>query len=265
MLRPNLRRLLFMRILVTFAVDAEFAPWRKLRALEEIHLDGLEMFRTQIGRASVDFVVTGMGMEKARRSAEVAMSSPHTVCICSGFAGSLKPAHRVGDILAARAIQCVGKSKTIECSRNLFMAAYENQAIEAKMFLTTDKVVGTAEEKRRLAPFADAVDMESFAILSVAKEKNLSAVAIRVVSDRFDEDMPANISMTVDEYGRVRIGGVVKHLATHPLQLPALIRLGRQSHTAAEALCHFLEAFIKELSFRSHGWPPPELQEIAAR
>ena len=254
-----------MRILVTFAVEAEFAPWRKLRTLEHVHLDGLEMFRAQVGRATVDFVVTGMGMENARRATGIAMSVPHTICIVSGFCGSLKPAHKVGDILAARAVQHLGKSKTIECSRNLFMAAYENQATEAKMFLTADKVIATAEEKRRLAPFADAVDMESFAILSAAKQRNLPATAIRVVSDRFDEDMPADISATVDERGRVKIGGVVKHMATHPLQLPALIRLGRQSHTAAEALSHFLEAFIKELSFRSHGWPPPELQEIAAR
>src|SRR6059058_6011812 len=128
-------------------------------------------------------LVTGMGMEKARHVTEIAMSVPHTICIASGFCGSLKPAHKVGDILAARAVQHLGKSKTIECSRNLFMAAYENQATEAKLFLTTDKVISTAEEKQRLAPFADAVDMESFATLSVAKEKNVSAAAIRVVSD----------------------------------------------------------------------------------
>jgi adenosylhomocysteine nucleosidase len=254
-----------MRILVTFAVEAEFAPWRKLRTLQSVTIGGQEMFQGQIGRASVDFVVTGMGMESARRGAEAAMSVPHTICIASGFAGSLKESHKVGDILAARAVQQLGKSKTIECSRNLFMAAYENQAQEAKMFLTTDKVIATAEEKKQLSPFADAVDMESFATLLVAKQNNLPAIAIRVVSDRFDEDVPANIDTTLDERGRVKIGGVVKHLASHPLQLPALIRLGRQSHTAAEALCHFLEAFIKELSFRSHGWPPPELQEVAAR
>jgi len=254
-----------MRILVTFAVEAEFAPWRKLRNLQPIAVGELQMFQAQIGRATVDFLVTGMGIENARRAAEVAMSVPHTICIASGFAGSLKATHKVGDILAARAVQQLGKSKTIECSRNLFMAAYENQAIEAKMFLTTEKVVDTAEEKKQLAPFADAVDMESFATLSVAQQNNLPTVAIRVISDSFDEDMPADISTTVDERGRVKIGGVVKHLVSHPLQLPALIRLGRQSHTAAEALCHFLEAFIKELSFRSHRWPPPELQEVAAR
>jgi adenosylhomocysteine nucleosidase len=254
-----------MRILVTFAVEAEFAPWRKLRTLSPVNLNGLELFRTQIGRASVDFVVTGMGLGNASSVAEKAMSPEHTICIASGFAGSLKESHKVGDILVARAVQKLGKPKTIECSRNLFMAARENQAKEAKMFLTSDRAIDTAEEKKQLSPFADAVDMESFATLSIAKQKNLPAVAIRVISDRFDEDMPADISTTVDERGRVKIGGVVKHVATHPLQLPALIRLGRQSHTAAEALSHFLEAFIKELSFRSHGWPPPELQEVAAR
>ncbi|HET9801816.1 MAG TPA: hypothetical protein VFP96_01140 [Candidatus Acidoferrum sp.] len=254
-----------MRVLVTFAVEAEFAPWRKLRNLAARKVDGFTIHEGQIGRATVQFIVTGMGGENARRGAEIGLASPQTVCIASGFAGALNPSYKVGDVVAASAVQQLGKSKTLECSRNLAVAALENQAIRANLFLTSDAVVGTAEEKKKLSPFADAVDMESFATLSVAKEKNVSAIAIRVISDSFDQDMPAEIDTTVDEFGRVKIGGVVKHLATHPLQLPALIRLGRQTRTAAEALAHFLEAFIKELSFRSHGWPPSELQEIAAR
>jgi adenosylhomocysteine nucleosidase len=254
-----------MRVLVAFAVEAEFAPWRKLRDLKTAMAGGREVFQTQIGRAAVDFVVTGMGMENARRGAEAAMSEAHTVCIASGFAGSLKAAHRVGDVLAAQSVQRLGNSKAIECSRHLFMAACEHQAVEAKVFLTVDQVIGMAKEKQKLSPFADAVDMESFATLSVAKEKNLPAVVIRVISDRFDEDMPADIATTVDERGRVNIRGVAKHIARHPLQLPALIRLGRQSRTAADALAHFLEAFIKQLSLGSRGGPSAEQQEAAAR
>lgn len=254
-----------MRILVTFAVEAEFAPWRKLRNLAKRELDGYTLHETQIGRATVQFVVTGMGKENARKGTQVGLSSPQTICIASGFAGALNASYKVGDVVAASAVQELGKSKTLECSRNLAMAALENKALRARLFLTTDAVIGTAEEKKKLSPFADAVDMESFATLSVAQEKSVPAVVIRVISDVFDQDMPADIDTTVDEFGRVKIGGVVKHLATHPLQLPALIRLGRQTRTAAEALAHFLEAFIKELSFRSHGWPPTELQEIAAR
>lgn len=253
-----------MRVLVTFAVDAEFAPWRKLRNLTTRETAGHIVYEAKIGRADVDLVVTGMGMENAKRVTEAVLTPDHKACIGAGFAGALKPTLKVGDVLVARAVQVLGKSKTLECSRNLFMAAYENQAIEAKMFLTTDHLIGTTDEKKRLSPFAEAVDMESFATISAAEGKNVSCVAVRVISDRFDEDVPADIDTTVDEFGRVKIRGVIKHVATHPLQVPALIRLGRQSKTAAEALAHFLEAFIKELSFRSHGWPPPDLAEVAA-
>ena len=106
--------------------------------------------------------------------------------------------------------------------------------------------------------------MESFAILSAARSKKVSALAIRVISDSFDRDVPVDIDTMVDEQGNVSIGGVVRYVARHPLVIPALVRLGRESKTAAEALAHFLEAYIKKLSFATHGWPPPELQEVAA-
>ena len=253
-----------MRVLVTFAVDAEFAPWRKLRDLQERQVGGEIVYRMQIGRAAVDFVLTGMGPENAKRVAEVALSESHTICIAAGFAGALKPDYKVGDIVAAEAVQRLGKSKTIECARRLHVSAFFDQAKRIKMLLTADRVIASVEEKQRLSSFADAVDMESYAVLSVAQAHHVPAVAIRAISDRFDEDMPMEIDTTVDERGRVKIGGVARYIAHHPLQLPALIRLGRKSRTAAEALTNFLEAYIKELSFKTHGWPPPELQEMAA-
>jgi adenosylhomocysteine nucleosidase len=254
-----------MRILVTFAVEAEFAPWRKLRNLEPIKLFNVRAFRAQIGSAKVDFVVTGMGVENASRVTGAVLEEPYQVCVVSGFAGALKEVHKVGHILVADAVQELGKSKTLACSRNLVHAAENDGATRVKLFLTADHVVRTAEEKRRLAPFADAVEMESFGVLSAAAERKRSAVAIRVVSDDVRNDMPVIVDTAVDEEGRVKIAGVVRHVVRHPLQLPALIRLGRDSKTAAEALAHFLEAFIKKLSFSSHGYPPPELQEVATQ
>src|SRR5207248_5741136 len=213
-----------VRVLVTFAVEAEFAPWRKLRELHATEIDGSTIYRTQIGRAEVDFVVTGMGLDNARRATERVMSgTPYTICIASGFAGSLNSKHKLGDILVPRAAQQTGQSKTVECSRNLYSSACQSQAIPAKLFLTTDQVVMSSEEKRRLGPFGDAVDMESFAVLWVAIETNVPGVAIRVVSERLDEDLPVDIETTVDEKGHVRAGGVIRYIARHPLQLPALI------------------------------------------
>jgi adenosylhomocysteine nucleosidase len=254
-----------MRILVTFAVEAEFAPWRKLRNLEETTIAGTTVFRAQVGRAQADFALTGMGIENAFRVTDILLSEPYQFCITSGFAGSLKEGDSVGNVLVADAIQELGKSKTLACSRNLVEAARNDGASRVRMFLTTDHVVRTIAEKKELSPFADAVEMESFGVLSAAAGHQRPAVAIRVISDSMRSDMPAIVDTAVDERGRVKVGEVARYVARHPLQLPALVRLGRDSKTAAEALAHFLEAFIKKISFASHGWPPAEVQEIAAR
>ena len=255
-----------MRVLVTFAVEAEFAPWRRLRQFKTRSRGDICVFETQVGKAGVDFVVTGMGVENAERGTQVVLSQEHAFCIAAGFAGALRAQHKIGNVVVADAIQLLGKSKTLMCGPGLVKNARQDGASHAKMFLTSDHIIRSAEEKAQLAPFADAVDMESFGVLTAAQDRKRPAVAIRVISDQFDHDIPVDIEMTMDEKrGRVRVGGVLHYMGKHPLSVPALIRLGRDSKTAAEALANFLEAFIKKISFSSHGWPPPELQEVAAR
>jgi adenosylhomocysteine nucleosidase len=256
-----------MRILVTFAVEAEFAPWRKLCNLLNSNVGEIAVSQAQIGRASVDFVVTGMGGENGRRVANIVMAHPYSICIAAGFAGALKSEHTVGSILAADAVQQIGKSKTVRSAPRLVRAAWMDGAFRSKMFLTSDSVIRSAGERAQLAPFGDAVDMESFSILSTAQEHQIPAVAIRVISDTADRDMPAFLDSVIDDMGRVKIGGLVRKVVRHPIHLPALIRLGRDSRTAAGALAHFLEAYIKRLSFLTHGgFPEGEgLAEVAAR
>lgn len=256
---------MILNVLVAYSVEPEFAPWCKLRTLTERNIGGLKLRSAQIGRANVDFVVTGMGRANAERAIDAALSEPYTICIAAGFCGSLKQEHQVGDILVADAVQELEGTKTLECGRNLVTGAWEDGAKRAKKFFTVQEIVSSAEEKARLAPFADAVDMESFGVVAAARARNISVVAIRVVSDRCDQDVPADFGTTVDAQGRVSVRGVFKLVASHPLHLPALIRLGRESKTAAEGLANFLEAYIKKLSFHSHGGPSAEVQEVAAR
>jgi adenosylhomocysteine nucleosidase len=256
-----------MKVLVTFAVEAEFAPWRKLRNLRHVELGGIRVSQTQIGRALVDFVVTGMGVGNAGRVARIVMAEPYAICIASGFAGALRPEHAIGSILVADAVQQIGKTKTVQSSRRLALAARTDGAFQSKMFLTSDTVIHTADERAKVAPFGDAVDMESFAILSVAQEHKIPVVAIRVISDTSKRDLPVFLDTLVDDMGRVKVRGVVRSVLRHPIHLPALIRLGRDSKTAAEALAHFLEGYIKKLSSLTQGaFPEGEgLAEVAAR
>src|SRR5690349_10944305 len=88
-----------MRVLVTFAVEAEFAPWRKLRDLESLAINDVPVFRARVGSAAVDFALTGMGVENAFRAANTLLGEPYQVCVTCGFAGALRENHFVGRIL----------------------------------------------------------------------------------------------------------------------------------------------------------------------
>jgi len=256
-----------MRILVTFAVEAEFAPWRRARNLKQRKIADFVVYEAKIGRASVDFVVTGMGLESAAAGTRSVLSKEHDFCIASGFAGSLRPKFEVGDILAAEAVQFLGKSKILQSNRNLARYAEQDGAVFAKMLLTADHVVRTKDEKSGLAPFAEFVDMESFGVFSAAHEIGRPVVAIRVISDGHDGELPQDVELTMTKKGQVKVSRVVRYLTKYPYLLPALIRLGRDSRTAADALAAFLEAYIKKISFFTHGWYPEgeNLEEVAVR
>ena len=256
-----------MRVLLTFAVEPEFAAFRQLGEFETSHIGEQMLHSAQIGRAGVDVILTGMGPANATRAmnAALATAAPYTFCISSGFCGALKADYPVGDILVAQAVAPVSGKRTIECSSGLVTRAWYDGAKMVKKVFSSDQIIASAEEKARLAPFADAVDMESFYVLEAAAVRKLPGVAIRVVSDRFDQDMPVDFSTTVDDKGNVRIGGVLKKVAMHPIHIPALIRLGRESKTAAQGLANFLEAYIKKISFLTHGWMTDEEMDVVAR
>jgi adenosylhomocysteine nucleosidase len=252
-----------MNLLVTYAVEAEFAPWRALRDLQKVTVGGVELHRAQIGRATVDFVITGMGPENAGRVAHAFISKNYSFCIISGFAGALKPSVKVATIVVPEKVQNHSTHQTEMCDASLLAQASETGATRITTMLTTDHVVNTAAEKSSLSAYAEAVDMESYAILHAANTKSVPAAAVRVISDSFDRAMPAELDTMVDPQGHVKIAGVVRYVAKHPLMVPALVRLGRDSKTAAEALTNFLESYINRLS-SAHRNPPPALHEVAA-
>ena len=251
-----------MNILITYAVEAEFTPWRALN-MEKVTVGNVILHRARLGQATVDFVITGMGTANATRVAGSLISKAYSFCIISGFAGALKPSVKMGNIVASEKVQHHASRQTEICDPDLLAHASENGATRIATLLTTDHVVNTSTEKNRLSELAEAVDMESFAILHAANKNEVPCAVVRVISDSFDRDMPQEIDTIVDLHGHVKIAGVVRYVVKHPLMVPALMRLGRDSKTAAEALAHFLESFINKLSVATHG-NPTALQEVAA-
>ncbi len=235
-----------MRILVTFAVDAEFAPWRKMRPFAKQTEETAEFFVSRIGDAVVNVLLTGVGGKSAwRETTKIIWNGDVDVCVSSGLAGALRSEYQPGDILAGKVVHAVSWKRVVTSDIKLIQLAEEHGARVVGAFYSAEHVVGLASEKRALGKFADAVEMESGVVLYEASAFGAKGIAIRGISDAADEDMPLDFNKVITSTGDVSIPRVLGEVVRHPFSVPALMRFGNQSRMAAEKLCAFLDHYLE--------------------
>ncbi len=54
-----------MRILIAFALENEFSPWRALRKFRRSKWNKADVFQAEVGAAHVNVLLTGVGMRQA--------------------------------------------------------------------------------------------------------------------------------------------------------------------------------------------------------
>jgi adenosylhomocysteine nucleosidase len=260
-----------VRILVTFALENEFAPWRDRRGfraeprprpeaagreMADVKIESPETYSTEISGARVEVVLTGAGPKPAASAiAQAIQAGPDHIdfCISSGLAGALRPQYRVGQVLAARevrsgSIEPAPRGDTLPSSEALLSFASECGATPVEKFHTAGRVIGRADEKKHLGETADAVEMESFVILGEARRRGVPAIAVRAISDSADEDMPFDMTGIFTEEGRISMPLVLAQMAKHPQSITAVMKLGQSAKTAATELAGFLDRYVEKLA-----------------
>jgi adenosylhomocysteine nucleosidase len=237
-----------MKVLITFALANEFAPWRKLRRFERFAADSSgQTYTATIADCEVRVVVTGVGRFAAQRALTHAFDGAPDLCIASGLCGGLKPAYAPGDVLAARAVAEATGSRQVQCDAEMVARAGRAGAKVVEKFLVSERVVATADEKAQLSAAGDAVDMESVYVLAAAWQRGARAIAVRAVSDASDSNLPLYFNRVFSERGEVSVPRVVGQLLRSPSRLPGLLRLANESELAASALANFLESYIQQM------------------
>lgn len=248
-----------MKILVTFAVDAEFAPWLKRRAFSKSAAQRKSPYRSHrtseypvyadaIGSTDLRVVLTGMGDEAAKRTINALLDDwVPDICITSGLAGSTKPENKVGEVLVAEHVRASRLWRCKNLDPTLVELACTHGAKRVGYFLTSGHFIRQASEKQCMIGFADAVEMESFQIVSAATSRGIPVAAIRVVSDACDEDMPYDFARFVNDEGWPSVSKALWQLAKHPLGVFRLSRVVRQARKSAEILADFFERLIPAL------------------
>jgi nucleoside phosphorylase len=249
-----------MKVLVTFAVEAEFAAWRSRRAFNLFDYDGLKLWKTKVGEAEVYVLITGVGGQAAIQAMDLMMRMADKelyfdVVLSSGLAGALCDNLRVGDIVAPRELLAEMQHADVNSERlvvdaELHELALEQGAKSANCLFTTDQILVKASQKKSCASRAQSVDMESFEIVKQALAWGARSVVIRAISDSATEDLPINFNLTLSDKREVSIPKVLLELLKNPFALPALIRFGQQSRRAGELLAAFLENYLQGLEGR---------------
>lgn len=242
-----------MRVLVTFALGSEFAPWKKKHEFGATRINGRVAFTGKVHGVNVMVALTGVGRGHAKSTAADIFGwsgGEFDSCVTAGLAGALKTEYAVGDVLVAGGVKASHDARAAGewSATELVAAATRSGARPVNWFVTASRAANTAAEKQTLSAGADAVEMESYEVMSAARAAGVPAVAIRAVSDRADEDLPFDMNRVFGETGQVSLPRVLGQVALKPHAIPGLIRLGSNSRKAAESLTRFLDSYVKDLA-----------------
>ena len=145
----------------------------------------------------------------------------------AGFAGSLSPEMRVGDVLIA--------ADVVDGRGQRWPTTWPDS--RQGRLLTADRLIATAAEKREFGEryMAQAVDMESAAFARRCVAAGLPFACVRAISDDVDTPLSPEL-VPLLAGGTVSPWRVAATLARHPGLLPELLRLARHTKHAARQL-----------------------------
>jgi adenosylhomocysteine nucleosidase len=170
--------------------------------------------------------------------------------ISAGFAGALCPELcRHSLVMADSLVDTQGHRLSIDLGAAPAALA-QTPGVHVGRLLTTDKMVCLPEEKRALGQQYDAlaVDMESFAVAEVCQQAGIGFLAIRIISDPVDEQLPRDVERLIGQKTpAARLGAALGTIFNRPSSLKDMLRLKENALVASDRLAKFLASTIQQL------------------
>lgn len=178
---------------------------------------------------AVTLHVSGIGPEAAARAAEAVGATRPTSLISVGFCGALHPGLHVGDLVAPDEV--VDRRTGERFTPDPWLL--ERLPGRRGTLTTAERLARTPAQRAALDGVA--VDMESAAVARVARRARIPFAALRAVTDERRHRLP-DLDACTDSRGRLAATACIAHLARHPADIPALVRLGPAAVTAGRTL-----------------------------
>lgn len=212
--------------------------------------NGFEVIQGYLGKRPVAVMLCGVGAEAAQRGCEALLAGHHPRWVISaGFAGGLQPQLKRGDlVLATQVADTAGRQLLIDFKGSL--PAPAGLAIHQGKLLTSKRILASVAEKQATGLATDAlgVEMETLAIADVCANAGQRFLALRVISDAMDEEVPRDVEKLIAaKSGVQRAGTILGGLFRRPSLVKDLWRLQEQALVSAENLAKGLVTLIAAL------------------
>lgn len=257
-----------MRMLVVFAVDAEFAPWRsrrrfRRRTFRTPAYGSASVYEATFANIDVQVLLGGIALRKGVHALPMLLEQRPDICLVCGLAGALSPSLRLEEIVVARRAAVATGDLEQSFDFRLVEIAVQLGATVVEVSLTTDRILGTTQSKLGAASHGDIVEMESFKILKQASEKWIPTVQIRAISDLANQDLPLDFDKCTNKRGEISLFRVLLEILGHPFRLFDLVAFGKTSKNASVKLADFLDRYTAALA--SYYTAPIRQEQVAAR
>lgn len=207
-------------------------------------------FEARVARGPGATVVYGQNRRKFREDLDGQARNGVRGLISFGIAGGLSPNLKPGCVIVANAVITAGGTFQTcpEWSKSLLKSL--PHARHMPVFGSEGPVL-TVLEKELLwnATGAGAVDMESGPAAEVAGRYGLPFAILRVVLDPAHRTVPLSALAAARDDGTTDGRAVLRSLMRKPRDLPALMRLARETHKASRALLRSRQALGPLLGF----------------
>ena len=212
---------------------------------------GLVVRRGRLKDRQVALMISGAGAASAARATEALISGHRPGWIFSaGFAGGLQPELKHRDILMVdRLVDSSGKEVTLDLKVDpASLAALSD--VHVGRLLTAERIVRLPEQKRGLGEQFDAmaVDMETFAVAEVCRRRQVPFLAVRVVHDTVDDELPPDIERLLAQKTRAaQLGAAAGAVWHRPGSFKDMYHLRERAIAASGRLATFLAGMIEQL------------------
>ena len=206
--------------------------------------DGFTARRGRYRDRDIVLFESGPGTVHAAKAAHALIDAyrPRLV-VSSGFAGGLDLRLRRYDLVVADSlVNSTGSEITLDPAA-LVPWLNEVPNLHRGRLLTFNRIVRLSEEKRQLGEQhqALAVDMESFAVVEVCRQREVPVLVVRAISDAVDDELPPDIGNLLSRKTFAgQLGAAVGSVFRRPGAAKDLFKLHQTALEASGRLAKFL-------------------------